>query len=91
MEMRLREEEPPLLDYPVSLHWKQKRTNAWDLIRDIPDFLNIHSCEEIMKRLKRAKKPLEETSLVGEYHLMWCANVHESDDHYDELCQLGMA
>ena len=90
MEIRLRPNQCPVLDYPVSLNWKQARTNVLDLFRDAFETLKSHSCHEMLKRLKKASKPLSETSIDEEYHLMWCGNSKEADDEMGHLCAFGV-
>jgi hypothetical protein len=71
MEIRLRREKPPVVDYPTTHSWEQKGQNLWDAITSLPEALTYHSCGEMMKRIRHAEPAMRATSVESEYQRMW--------------------
>jgi hypothetical protein len=71
LEIRLRPEKPPVVDYPTTHTWEQKGGNLWDTITSLPESLKYHSCPEMLRRIKLAEPAFRATSLQNEYRLMW--------------------
>jgi len=71
VEIRLRKNEIPILDYPTSHTWTQSGLNVVENALSLGKALYYHNPEVMLTRIKAGAMAFNNTSLQQEYQTIW--------------------
>ncbi|KAL7531672.1 hypothetical protein ACHAXR_004168 [Thalassiosira sp. AJA248-18] len=71
VEIRLRKDEIPIIDYPTSHTWTQSGLNVVENVVSTARILHYHSTEVMLQRIVANTMAFNNTSLQQEYQMIW--------------------